>query len=296
MLSDDGSLVIYLFHGVVESCDYEIRNYTRKHLTATQFRDMVGAVAAVGQALSMDEVLEFCVSKKTFPKRAFAVTFDDGFENNSSIARPILEDLKVPATVYVTTRFIDENGMSWIDKIEWAFERVVRGSLRMPWRDSPVEFFDRSSKLALLTGIRQYVKANSVLDVSNFVSTIFKELELKEVRSSEDQLDKKMSWQQVRDWIAPGYTIGGHSHTHPILSFLSPEKLAWEIDTSVDLLRSKADIVSQHYSYPEGLAHCYSPEVIEALKLRGIRCSPTAVDGINPPGTDSFHLRRVMVC
>ena len=115
-LSDEGALTIFLFHGVVENSEHEVRNYTRKHLTVDEFQEVVGALSAAGQALSMDEVLERCLSKSAFPKRAFSITFDDGFENNYSVARPILERLKIPATIYVTSRFVEENGMSWIDQ------------------------------------------------------------------------------------------------------------------------------------------------------------------------------------
>lgn len=50
-----------------------------------------------------------------------------------------------------------------------------------------------------------------------------------------------------------------------------------------------------HYSYPEGLSHHYNETVIAALKARGIRCSPSAIHGLNPPQVDLFHLHRVMV-
>jgi peptidoglycan/xylan/chitin deacetylase (PgdA/CDA1 family) len=293
-LTADGSLTIFLFHGVVARFDWRIRNYTAKHVQASVFRDSLDSLAHAGEPLSMDQVVAICRSRRAFPKGAFAITFDDGFENNWSIARPILEELKLPATIYVTTRFVDENGMSWIDRIEWALEHTSAGTLQLPWSSGPVQFGDDDGKIRLLNDIRQNVKTNSALDSEALVSDIFRQLDLEEVRSSDSPLDKKLSWQQVRDWLAPGYLVGGHSHSHPILSFLSPEKLSWELDTSLRLLRERADITPSHYSYPEGLAHCYSQDVILALKSRGITCSPTAIDGVNPPGSDPFHLRRVM--
>ena len=89
--------------------------------------------------------------------------------------------------------------------------------------------------------------------------------------------------------------IGGHSHTHAILSFLSPAALNNEINTSLRLLQDKAGVASTHYSYPEGLAHCYSDAVISELKKFGVQCCPTAIDGVNRPGIDPFHLNRIMV-
>ena len=185
--------------------------------------------------------------------------------------------------------------MSWIDRLELVIESVDRGEIALPWAVEPRPFGDVASKIAILDEMRQYVKRDPGISVDEFVKDIYAQLGQEEVGSSADPLDLKMTWQQVKDWCGPGYTIGGHSHSHPILSYLGPAALADEIDKSLELLREKAGIVTPHYSYPEGLAHCFSDTVIEALKLRGIKCCPTAIDGINPPGADPFLLRRVMV-
>jgi peptidoglycan/xylan/chitin deacetylase (PgdA/CDA1 family) len=294
-LTDDGSVTLFLFHGVIEKQRHRVRNYTRKHLPVEEFRSVLEELGRRGKALSMDDVASGCATGRPFPRGAFAITFDDGFENNVSVARPILDALGIPATIYVTSRFVDEGGMSWIDRIEWALERVAIGNIRLPWSPKIAAFYTPADKIVLLEEIRREVKSNSRINVDSLATEIFRQLDVEEVHTSDDPLDKKMTWEQVRDWIAPGFSIGGHSHTHAILSHLSPAKLAWELDTSLSLLRDRAGIVTSHYSYPEGLAHCYSPQVIAALKERSITCSPTAIDGTNPPGSDPFHLRRVMV-
>jgi len=207
----------------------------------------------------------------------------------------VLDTLGVPATIYVTSRFIDENGMSWIDRIELALEHSTRGALRLPWAHEPLSFDGRESKISLLNDIRQNVKSDRRLDGDALASDIFRQLEQDDVRSSDDPLDRKLTWRRLQEWVAPGFIVGGHSHTHAILSFLSPAELAWELDMSLALLRERGGITTSHYSYPEGLAHCYSAEVIAALKSRGVVCCPTAIDGINRPAVDPFHLRRVMV-
>ena len=71
--------------------------------------------------------------------------------------------------------------------------------------------------------------------------------------------------------------------------------LSYELDTSMKLLKDKADIVPRHYSYPEGLKHCYSQNVIKELKKRGVLCCPTAIEGVNFIADDLFHLKRIMI-
>ena len=41
------------------------------------------------------------------------ITFDDGYKDNLDYALPILEKFKVPATVYVTTRFLEGDTWMW---------------------------------------------------------------------------------------------------------------------------------------------------------------------------------------
>ena len=40
------------------------------------------------------------------------------------LAAPILNDLNIPATFYITTDFITNNSMSWIDMIEDSISKI----------------------------------------------------------------------------------------------------------------------------------------------------------------------------
>src|SRR5207244_769127 len=104
-------------------------------------------------------------------------------------------------------------------------------------------------------------------------------------------LDQKLSWDQVGDLSRdPLFTLGGHGHTHRILAFLEPGPLEEELSISMDRLRRATGRPVLHYSYPEGLSHCYSEAVIGSLKSRGIVCAPTAEHGVNRVGDDLFRL------
>jgi peptidoglycan/xylan/chitin deacetylase (PgdA/CDA1 family) len=292
----EDEVAVFLFHGVIEQHHHRVRNYTRKHIDREHFVGILESLKAAGQAVSMDDVLSSCDGGGPLPPHAFAITFDDGFENNLTVAAPILMNLEIPATFYVTTSFIDQNAMSWIDRIEWCFDRIERATLNLQWRSSPLEISDTETKIAALSEIRAQIKSKPHIDTALFVSSIFDQCGLAEVRSSHQDIDQKMNWFQLRQLAKlPEMTIGGHSHSHAILSFLDAAALAREIDTSLDLLKERANIGPRHYSYPEGLSHCYSPAVIDALQARGVRCCPTAEDSTNPAMTSPFLLKRIMV-
>jgi len=292
-LSDDG-LTILLFHGVIERQVNPVRNYLGKHLERVHFVAMLEWLREHGRPMSMDEVYACHQSGEPYPPRSFAVTFDDGFENNHRLAAPILADQNIPATFYITTDFVQSNRMSWIDRIEHAIENAGRSDLRLPWLKTPMRVASTAEKIACLEIIRGRVKRDPKLDVNALIASVFEQLDVDDCASGTGPLDMKLSWPQVASLAShPLFTVGGHGHRHAILSFLDPPSLAEELDTCVGILRSQGMSVS-HFAYPEGLTHCYSDEVIAALKSRGIVTSPTAMPGVNTRETDLFELHRVM--
>ncbi len=56
-------------------------------------------------------------SDRDLPDRPIAITFDDGYADNLIHALPIIENLRVPATVFVTTSFLDVSGEVWSDEL-----------------------------------------------------------------------------------------------------------------------------------------------------------------------------------
>ena len=290
------SLAIFLFHGVIAANNYKIRNYTHKHILQSDFAALLKALKRTGQALNMEEVVHFVENNRPFPPRAFTITFDDGFENNFSIAAPILADYGIPATFYITSDFVENNGMSWIDRIEHCMELTSRCRLALPWSAKTINADTARDRIQVLEDIRATVKHDPTMDVSELVDAVFDQCGLDPVSASDDPLDRKLTWEQVRTLAAtPGFIVGGHTHTHAIMSFLEEPELDWEIGENLRLLNKNTGARTRHFSYPEGLAHCYSESVIAALKRKGIVCSPTALDGVNKQGNDLFHLKRIAV-
>jgi peptidoglycan/xylan/chitin deacetylase (PgdA/CDA1 family) len=280
---------------VIDKHTCKVRNYNRKHIEKDYFAFLLKRLKKVGVALSMDEVIDFHDRGESYPAFSFAVTFDDGFENNISVAAPILADLRIPATFYVTSGFIELNSMSWIDRIEFMLEEVPRGKLKLPWHDKASVFSSTSSRINLLNEIRSNVKVSPQINTDDLVQEIGNQLKLPTPTSSDHVLDLKMNWSQVKELGSQDhFIIGGHTHTHPILSFLSAESLRVELDTSLELLRDRTGVETVHYAYPEGLQHCYNSLVISELKSRGIKCCPSAIPGKNTLEQDLFNLRRTL--
>jgi len=292
------SFVIFLFHGVVENANTGVRNYTRKHLLANEFEVLIRSLKEKGNPISMDDVIWCYNNGNKLPSYSYAITFDDGFENNYSVAAPILEKYSIPATFYISTHLVDKNLMTWTDQIEYCFENIKRASVRLPWYKNDFHLNGEESIIDCLDDIRAHVKKNPQLyGQEKVVTMLFDQCGLNMVLSSNHPLDQKMNWDQVSDLHHNKlFTVGGHSHNHVSLGLLDSSVMKNEVENSIDLLKNKAGISSPHYSYPEGQKIDFNENVIAELKKNNIRCCPTAIDGLNDLTIGSmFHLKRVMV-
>ena len=290
------ALTIFLFHGVIDQAPKGIRNYTGKHVLSSEFQTtLVSLLEAGGKPFSAEGTLAALQGKASLPDRSFLITFDDGFRNNATIAAPILIKLDIPALFYVTTGFVEHNNASWIDLIEDAIDSTSHTSTQLPWEQHARSIATVQQKIDLLGQVRAILKGRSDLDPYEMARIIRERLDAGGF-VPDSQLDDKLSWSEVKGLNSHRlFTVGGHTHTHRILSYLDRDELIAEVDTSVSMLSDclREDVL--HYSYPEGDRRSFSKDVSSQLQQKGVVMCPTALSGVNRPGDDLFELRRVLV-
>jgi len=78
------------------------------NVTPERFRRQLAGLLALGfEAWSLTRLANAHRESQAIPANVFAVTFDDGYENNYLHAWPILRELNVPATIFVATKYLD---------------------------------------------------------------------------------------------------------------------------------------------------------------------------------------------
>lgn len=287
---------ILLYHGVTDVASRGIENRDRKHIATAEFVHQMAFLRREAHPLSIDELLALLVEGRRLPPRAVVVSFDDGFRNNFTQAVPVLEKYSIPAVFYVTSGIVNTDLMFWVDELEDCLNLTRRRSLLV--RTDRLMEFDLTTddaRMAALRSIKAYCKIAPADEVERVVQEVAAGTGV-EASVAHSPNYEKISWSELREMHRhPLFTIGGHSLYHRILTSLSPEALEREVRASLDLLTVKLGGNIEHYSYPEGQAHHYDGKTIDMLKRFGVRCSPSAIPGLNPPGTSPFHLRRIMV-
>jgi peptidoglycan/xylan/chitin deacetylase (PgdA/CDA1 family) len=288
------SLVVLTYHRIGNpaiSPDYKpIFAATPEALAQT-----LRALANSHKIVRLGEVVALAESGFAVKEPTALVTFDDGYRDNLTAALPILNDLKVPATFFLTTDFLDGARIPWWDRIARIVRRstVARLSLDHPAPVS-VDLNAMPRDQAIFEVVRAY-RDHPVDDEEAY----FAELE----RRAEVRLDAAdaarglfLSWDEVRTVAGSDIDIGAHGQTHRRLSWLSEAEQRQELERSKALLESQLGRAVAALAYPYGWPGAFDATTERLAREAGYRVAFSAIDGVNRAGsTDRFAIRRIGV-
>jgi peptidoglycan/xylan/chitin deacetylase (PgdA/CDA1 family) len=80
------------------------------------FAEQMASLKTFRQPLSMSEFVER-LEGGSLPRHAVAITFDDGYHDNLTQAKPILDQAGIPATVFLTTGQLGSSADFWWDEL-----------------------------------------------------------------------------------------------------------------------------------------------------------------------------------
>lgn len=218
--------------------------------------------------LPLSELLE-----STSPRGArlrAAVTIDDGYADFFELAAPVLMELGIRATIFVTTGFIDGGIWLWPDRMRALLCAAPAGAYTLGgfWKQASVD---------LSTAEQREATWHQLADQLVFESDKQREQAITDLASSlgmdMDGLDmspyRPMSWEQLRQLHEWGFEIADHSHSHACLTLMSPDELWQELSRSKSLLESRLGIRIRSFAYPNGTRRDYHPAIAQTLQRLG---------------------------
>jgi peptidoglycan/xylan/chitin deacetylase (PgdA/CDA1 family) len=109
--------LILIYHRVTE----ERNDPWRLGVTPERFADQLETLRGLGlRIVSVSQLARELAEGK--PRRgSIALSFDDGYQDNLSLARPLLERFDVPATLFATSGYIGSGEEFWWDALERVF-------------------------------------------------------------------------------------------------------------------------------------------------------------------------------
>lgn len=218
------------------------------------------------------------------------VTFDDGYRNYHDVAYPILRKVGIPALVFLATGMIDDGTPVWTDIVHWAVHATSLRAATLPWHEAPLPLDGPGDRRAAVQQLKQALKA---VDDAERRARLDVLLDVLKVQGGWSRLDRQMlSWDEVRATMADTW-YGGHTHSHPIMSRLTPTALDEEIALCRARLSAETKVTSPYFAYPNGTPADFNQETQQALERHGFTVAFTTIEGVNGRQPDMMALRRL---
>lgn len=238
------------------------------NVTPERFRAQLAGLLQRGyQAWPLRKVLEHHRRGRPVPRNVFVVTFDDGYENVYTNAWPVLQELRVPATVFLAT--------AWLD-----------AEVPFPFDDWPAV----GSVGRISESVQSVVRnQNSALRIDGWIGHPACNVPAESWRP--------LSTSQCRQMAADGLIeLGTHTHTHRDFRG-RPDLLLDDLLVSLEVLHKRFALSDATFAFPYGTKHLgfSGGELSFAARLSGVLCGLTTEDELVTPQTDVYGWGRFTV-
>lgn len=282
-LAGSQRLTVLIFHRVLAEQDPLFPS----ELYAARFEGLMRMVAGAFQVLPLDLALRR-LSEGSLPARSLAITFDDGYADNHDIAFPILKQLGLSATVFVSTGFLN-GGRMWNDTVIECIRRTRAVRLDL------AEFGLGSIALESLEQRRSALSA--LLPLVKYSHPARRRTMLARISDLCGQPDLPNNLMMTREQVAAlhrgGIGIGAHTVNHPILCTLTEAEARAEMTVSRDELQAMVDAPVTLFAYPNGRpGKDYDQSHAAMAKQVGFAAAVATTPTVAKGGADPFQVPR----
>lgn len=230
---------------------------------------------------------------------AIAITFDDGYADNLKYAVPILEELEIPATIFITTGTMAQSKELWWDELErllflgsgfpLAFQ-LKDDEFSCGWNTSTYEY--RKNCYASL----HYLMKNFI-NPQKREDWLMQLWEWRGLKRSVRENNRTVSSYDCRKLAGvKQISIGGHTHSHCSLADLERSEQEAEIGMSIRALENILGKKITLFSYPFGKPLVdFNEETIEICKNCGIVKAATTENALWNSSTNPYKIPRKVV-
>jgi peptidoglycan/xylan/chitin deacetylase (PgdA/CDA1 family) len=285
LLSPPGArarLSILIFHRVLPAPDPLFPDLP----DAQRFDEILGWMKSWFNVLPLDHAVRQ-LRTGTLPARAAAITFDDGYADNFTVALPILLRRNLTATFFIATGFLD-GGRMWNDTIIEAIRHcrlpaVDLGDIGLGHHVMATAH-QRRAVIETLIGGAKYLPADQRHALADQIA---------ERAGVEPPTDLMMSSQDVQQLRHAGMQIGAHTISHPMLTKLTCDDARYEIAQGKarleDLLQERVGL----FAYPNGkLGKDYVEEHATLVREIGFDAAVSTNWGAASRDSDFMQLPR----
>jgi len=282
---------IFSYHGVVEE-PLDLQDWC--FLEASEFRWQMENLIRNFDVIPLSEAIGR-LKNNTIDGPTAVMTFDDGLQNNYDVALPILRELKVPATIFLTTGLMGSDDTLWNCRLLDALAKTTAPAFQ--WNGNRYRLESTAAKASASVKIQRRLKAFPQPELMAELRVILLALGASpDARIPSDSPYRMLGIDSIERMSESGLIeFGAHSESHAILSLLSTEECRREINLSIEAVERMTGKPCRLFAFPNGRAQDYNDDCLKILEECGIQAAVTAIRGCNDRTTPPLELQRISV-
>jgi len=267
---------------------------------ASSFDKQMRYVSRNFNIISVEKLIAAIGDGKDITSNTIAVTFDDGWRDNYSVALPILRKYKIPAMIFLATDLVKSG------KIPPFLEISMLLGKDNIWPAKAVgifrEIIDKHNLTAIIPQLNPgqlqlmarnpyyYMRTLMMLDYKYMHEIIDAMLfELHFDRAEWSNIRWMVNAEEIREMAASGIEFGSHGESHDLMVLIELEQVRRELQQSKEyiegLLGKKVNILA----YPNG---DYNDAIKEEVRAAGYLGAMAMHNDETADNVDIFAIRR----
>lgn len=227
-------------------------------------------------------------------RKTVIFTVDDGYRDFYLHAYPVFREFGYPATIFLTSDFIEGKLFFWWNHLEHIFRQTSHREADLSDLKLGVLNLDGPQARGKALGkVVVHCKLIPNAEKLALIAELGRRLEV----GAEGQPAgpwEPLKWDEILEMQRNRIEFYPHTKTHPVLTRISRDEKRVELGEPKRLLEEKLKVPMDIFCYPNGGRADFDEETIACLKEAGYRAAVTGLTGYDDTRADNdmFRLRR----
>ncbi len=295
--TSEPSLLVLMYHRILPASDpRSLCEEPGMTVTPESFINHLSILSQYFDFIKLSDWIDRREKQLPLPAKCCAITFDDGWADNYEYAFPALQELSIPATIFLVSDLVGTQQQFWPEQLAQLLTAIAKdhpnkwSHPEVQWLKNANTSYDFSDTLPDREQISEIIAGAKSLpdqEILSRLENIRSEIDLQE----DNQTQALLNWTQVNEMINSGLVeMGSHTCVHTRLdSRITRSKLEQEVVTSKSTIEAKTGQPVKTFCFPNG---DYTEQALELVR-QNYTGAVTTVTGWNKSGTDNHLLRRI---
>lgn len=297
----DKKLLILMYHDLVDDWQGDTDAMPlRENICRTEFAAHLEVLHTDFRVISVEQAVDEIKNNGGLKENSVAITFDDGYASVYHIAFPLLKKYDFPATVYVTTDWINGKMTLWWERLTGMVQQCDMGevsstdlgeALGRKLSEAVQELNNsRESKRRLLETAETILREKSDGERQEIMGKLESVLLRDGVYNYAEP--SALSWDELGVMAEAGMIPAAHTCSHVNLSHADIGSAEREIEGSRREIEERLGTKVAGFAYPYGQDVSAYARIAPVLKRLGFDYACTAFPGNNNNDSNLYLLRR----